>query len=130
MYDKILKISRLNKPDIDWLDKIHRKSKADRSRTVAEISLKTFDLFCKEQGMKRHPDKEMIYGYIPEMIEQFLVWYNPKPNPERYVRPDIDSICNVLDSFVGFMDESHGNIIISTNKKTGNETIFKKKSLK
>ena len=130
MSNTLLSNSRLNKADIDWLDKIHRKSKADRSRTVAEISLKTFDLFCKEYGIERHPDEGIIYGYIPKMIEQFKVWYNPKPNPEKYVRPDIDSICNILDSFVGFMDESHDNIIISTNKKTGNETIFKKKSPK
>ncbi|MCJ8306825.1 MAG: site-specific integrase [Nitrosopumilus sp.] len=122
--------SLLNKADIDWLDKIHRKSKSDRSRTVAEISLKTFDIFCKDQGMERHSDKDTIYGYIPQMIEQFKVWYNPKPDPQKYVRPDINSICNVLDRFVGFMDIEHRDIIISTNKQKGKETFFKKKAPK
>jgi len=69
-------------------------------------------------------------GYVPKIIEQFQIWYNPKPDPQKYVRPDINSICSVLDSFVGFMDESHEDIIISVNKKTGNETILKKKSPK
>jgi len=54
MITTTLSKSRLNKADLEWLDKIHRKSKADRSRTVAEISLKTFDRFCKDQGMERH----------------------------------------------------------------------------
>jgi len=130
MITTTLSKSRLNKADLDWLDKIHRKSKADRSRTVAEISLKTFDRFCKDQGIERHPDKEVTYAYVPKMIEQFQIWYNPKPDPQKYVRPDINSICSVLDSFVGFMDESHEDIIISVNKKTGNETILKKKSPK
>jgi len=56
MTTKLLKNHALNKANLDWLDKLYRKSKADRSRTVAEISLKTFDRFCKDQGMERHPD--------------------------------------------------------------------------
>ena len=96
---------------------------------VAEVALKTFDLFCKEQGMKR-ADKDVIYGYIPRMVEQFKAWYNPKLDPQKYVRPDINSICKVLDRFVGFMDEGHEDIIISENKQTGNTTHFKKKSPK
>ncbi len=69
-----------NKNDNDWLDKILRKSKSARSRSVAEISLKAFDIFCKEQGMKKHPDSNVKHPYIPKMIEQYKIWYNPKPN--------------------------------------------------
>ncbi len=91
MNDTLLRISRLNKADIDWLDKIHRKSKSDRSRTLAEISLKTFDLFCMEYGIERHPDEGIIYGYIPKMIEQFKVWYNPPTyNPPTQSAPSCD----------------------------------------
>ncbi len=119
----------INKKDNDWLDKIYRKSKADRSRTVAQTSLKTFDIFCKSEGMQRHPDPEVKYAYIPKMIEQYQKWYNPKPDPEVLVRPDIDSICRSLDQFVGFLDEPHEDIVISVNKK-GDETTFKEKSAK
>ena len=130
MNNKLLESHPINKANNHWLDKLYRKSKADRTRTVAEISLKTFDLFCMEQGMERHPDSEVKYAYIPKMIERYKIWYNPKPNPEVLVRPDIDSICRSLDNFVGFMDNSHEDIIISTNQKTGNQTILKKKSPK
>ena len=64
------------------------------------------------------------------MLEQYKIWYNPKPNPEVLVRPDIDSICRSLDKFVGFLDEEHEDIIISTDKFIGKETHFKKKSPK
>ena len=130
MNNKLLESHPINKADKEWLDKLYRKSKADRTRTVAEISLKTFDQFCNDQRMQRHQDSEVKYAYIPKMIEQYKIWYNPKPNPEVLVRPDIDSICRSLDNFVGFMDNSHEDIIISTNQKTGNQTIFKKKSPK
>ena len=120
----------INKADNDWLDKIYRKSKADRSRTVAQTSLKAFDIFCKSQGMEKYPDLGVKYAYIPKMMEQYLKWYNPKPNPEILVRPDIDSICRSLDTFVGFLDEEHEDIVISINKFTGTETYFKKKSPK
>jgi integrase len=120
----------INKANNDWFDKIYRKSKADRSRTVAQTSLKAFDIFCESQGMEKHPDSGVKYAYIPKMIEQYKIWYNPKPNPEILVRPDIDSICKSLDNFVGFLDEEHEEIIISTNKFTGKETHFKKKSPK
>jgi len=42
----------INKADNDWLDKIYRKSKADRSRVVASISLKPFDIFCESRHGK------------------------------------------------------------------------------
>ena len=93
----------INKADIDWLDKIYRKSKAYRSRTVAQTSLKAFDTFCESQGMEKHPDLGVKYAYMPKIIEQYLKWYNPKPNPEILVRADMDSICKSLDNFVGFL---------------------------
>ncbi len=42
----------INKADNDWLDKIYRKSKADRSRIVAQTSLKAFDIFCESRHGK------------------------------------------------------------------------------
>lgn len=113
-----------NKANIDWLNSVLRKSKSERSRLVAKISLKTFDLFCKDQGLERHPDPDIEYGYIPKMIEQFKTWYNPKPDPNVLVRPDIDSICKTLDNFVGFMDADRPDIMIS------DKAHFKKKSPK
>ncbi len=122
------KANPLNKANNDWLDKVYRKSKSERSKSVAKISLKCFDLFCKDQGMDRHTDPDVQFGYIPKMIEQFNAWYNPKPNPEILVRADIDSICKTLDLFVAFMDEDREDIVLSVNVKKGTETTFKKKS--
>ena len=107
-----------------WLDKMQRKSKSVRTRVVAKTSLKTFDFFCKSQGMERHSDPNVTYGYIPKMIEEYQKWYNPKPRTDILVRPDIRSICNSLDSFVGFMGEDHDDIYYSENAP------FKKKSSK
>ena len=76
----------------DWLDQMYRKSSSSRTRTVAKTSLNTFDLFCKKQGFSRD-----------RIIKQYDTWYNPKPNPDELVRPDIRSICLSLDKFVSFM---------------------------
>ena len=113
-----------NIKDEVWLDKLERKSKSVRTRVVAKTSLKTFDFFCQSQGVERHSDPKVKYGYIPKMVEQYLTWYNPKPDPNFLVRPDIRSICNSLDSFVGFMGEDHDDIHQSEN------ATFKKKSSK
>jgi hypothetical protein len=43
----------INKADNDCLDKIYRKSKADRSGVVASIALKAIDIFCESQGMEK-----------------------------------------------------------------------------
>ncbi|KAF6249907.1 hypothetical protein JI55_02530 [Nitrosopumilus sp. PRT-SC01] len=50
----------------DWLNKLERKSNSSRTKTVAKTSLKTFDLFCKTQGVCRD-----------EIIEQYKKWFNP-----------------------------------------------------
>jgi integrase len=113
-----------NIQDQKWLDKVYRKSQSERSRFVAKTSLKCFDIFCQSQGVERHSDPDVTYGYIPKMVEQYLTLYNPKPNPNVLVRPDIRSICNSLDSFVGFMGENHDEIQLSEN------ATFKKKSSK
>jgi len=57
----------INKTDNDWLDRLYRKSKSDRSRTVAQTSLKAFDVFCKNQGVQKHPYPEVKYSYIPKI---------------------------------------------------------------
>ncbi|NWJ84380.1 hypothetical protein HX854_06620 [Marine Group I thaumarchaeote] len=82
--------------DEDWLNKLERKSNSSRTRTVAKTSLKTFDLFCQNQGLSRE-----------EVIKQYHIWYNPKPNPDELVRPDMESICLSLDRFVDFMTKEH-----------------------
>jgi len=61
----------INKADSYWLDKIYRKSKAYRSRAVASISLKAFDIFCESQCMEKHPDLGVKYAYLPKMMEQY-----------------------------------------------------------
>ena len=113
-----------NIKDEAWLDKMERKSQSTRTRVVAKTSLKCFDIFCKSQGIERHPDPNVVYGFIPKMVEQYLTWYNPKPDPNFLVRPDIRSICSSLDSFVGFMREDHKDIQQSDN------VTFKRKSSK
>ena len=37
----------------DWLNAMYRKSESSRTRDVASTSLRTFDLFCKNQGLQR-----------------------------------------------------------------------------
>ena len=113
-----------NIKDQAWLDKMERKSESTRTRVVAKTSLKCFDIFCESQGIERHPDSSVVYGFIPKMVEQYLTWYNPKPDPNFLARPDIRSICNSLDSFVGFMREDHDDIHQSEN------VTFKRKSSK
>jgi integrase len=113
-----------NQENDEWLDKMYRSSKSNRTKVVAQTTLKVFDLFCKDQGMERHQDPDLEYGYIPKMIEQYLIWFNPKPNPEVLVRPEIEKIGKSLDRFVGFMDEDREDILISKN------ATFKKKSPK
>ena len=80
----------------DWLNKLERKSNSTRTRITAKASLKTFDLFCKNQKVSRD-----------EIIQQYQIWFNPKPNPDEIVRPDIESICLSLDRFVDFMTKEH-----------------------
>ena len=80
----------------DWLNKLERKSNSARTRITAKASLKTFDQFCKNQGVSRD-----------ELIHQYQIWFNPKPNPDEIVRPDIESICLSLDRFVDFMTKEH-----------------------
>ena len=80
----------------NWLNKLERKSASARTRIAAKASLKTFDQFCKNQGVSRD-----------ELINQYQIWFNPKPNPDEIVRPDIESICLSLDSFVDFMTKEH-----------------------
>jgi|FLOH01.1.fsa_nt_gi hypothetical protein len=113
-----------NIKDEAWLDKMERKSESSRTRVVAITSLKYFDIFYESQGVERHLDPSVVYGFIPKMIEQYLLWYNPKPNPNFLLRSDIRSICNSLDSFVGFMREDHKDIQQSEN------VTFKRKSSK
>ena len=114
--------SKENQENEDWLKKVHRKSKSERTRIVANTSLKTFDLFCESIGGKRHPDPSVKYAYIPKMIEQFQKWYNPKPRPDILVRPDIKSICSILDKFVGFMGEDYEYTIYDENGIPQNKT--------
>ena len=80
----------------DWLNKLERKFNSSRTRITAKVSLNTFDLFCKNQWTSRD-----------ELIQQCLIWFNPKPNPDQIVRPDIESICPSLDGFVDFMIKEH-----------------------
>jgi len=80
----------------DWLNKLERKSNSARTRITAKASLKTFDQFCKNQKVSRD-----------EIIQQYQIWFNPKPNPDEIVRPDIESICLSLDRFVDFMTKEH-----------------------
>ena len=90
-----LQIPTMGKEDLEneeWLTKVFRKSKSDRSKAVAKTALKSFNFFCQAQGVKETADIEL--GFIPEMMKQYNVWYNPKPNPEVLVRPDIDSTCS------------------------------------
>ena len=117
-------INHINKADEDWLDKMYRQSKSERTRAVAKTSLKCFNWFCQDQGMEIDEDPDVTFGYIPKMVEQFKIWYNPKPNPEILVRPDIDAICRVMDNFVGFMDIDQSHIQIGTH------STFKRKSPK
>ena len=96
-----LQIPTMGKEDLEneeWLTKVFRKSKSDRSKAVAKTALKSFNFFCQAQGVKETADIEL--GFIPEMMKQYNVWYNPKPNPEVLVRPDIDSICKSFDKFL------------------------------
>ena len=79
-----------------WLNKLERKSHSARTRITAKASMRTFDLFCKNQKVSRD-----------EIIQQYQIWYNPKPNPEVLVRPDIEAICLSLDGFVDFMTKEH-----------------------
>jgi len=72
------------------------KSESSRTRTVAKTSLKTFDMFCEKQGHTRD-----------EVIGQYQIWFNLKPNPDEFVRPDIESICQSLDKFVRFLGKEH-----------------------
>ena len=93
----------------DWLNKLERKSNSSRTRITAEMSLKTFDLFCKNQGVSRD-----------ELTNQYHNWFNPKPKLGEIVRPDIESICLSLDRFVDFM----------TKDQTIDGKLCKKKSFK
>ena len=119
-----LELAKTNQQDEAWLDKMYRSAKSNRTRVVAKTTLKVFDLFCKDQGMEKHSDPDVEFAYIPKMVEQYLKWYNPKPNPEVLVRPEIEKICGSLDRFVGFMDEDRPDIIVRY------EATFKKKSPK
>ena len=46
----------------DWLNKLERKSNSARTRIAAKASLKTFDQFCKNQGVSRD-----------ELIKQIMI---------------------------------------------------------
>jgi integrase len=67
--------------------------------------LRTFDLFCKNQGLQRD-----------EMIEKYSTWFNQD-------KPDLRSILLSLDKFVQFMNIPHDDIFIG-------KVTFKKKSPK
>ena len=77
-----MELDETNQQDEAWLDKMYRSAKSNRTRVVAKTTLKVFDLFCKDQGMEKHSDPDVEFAYIPKMVEQYLKWYNPKPNPE------------------------------------------------
>ena len=86
----------------DWLNAMYRKSESSRTRDVASTSLRTFDLFCKNQGLQRD-----------EMIEKDSTWFNQD-------KPDLRSILLSLDKFVQFMNIPHDDIFIG-------KVTFKKK---
>ena len=61
-----------------WLNNLERKSNSSRAQIATKSSLNTFDLFCKNQGVNR--DK---------LMQQYPTWFNPKPNLDEIVLPDI-----------------------------------------
>jgi hypothetical protein len=73
------------------LDKILRKSKS-ASRSVVEISLKAFDIFCKDQGMERHLDIEEN-GFSPRIVQ--AVKYIDKMQQEKLI--SMGTIASALD---------------------------------
>jgi len=102
-----------------WLNKLERKSHSARTRITAKASMRTFDLFCKNQKVSRD-----------EIIQQYQIWYNPKPNPEVLVRPDIEAICLSLDGFVDFMTKDYSYTKYNPKKEEMEDKICKKKSSK
>ena len=103
--------------DESWLDKVSRNS--PRTRIVAKTALKTFDFFCEDQNCTRD-----------QLIQQYQIWYNPKPKPDELVRPDIQSICLSLDKYIDFLGKEHKFSNKEKSKKFVKRRICKKKSEK
>ncbi|MGI0056473.1 MAG: hypothetical protein ACREAK_03770 [Nitrosarchaeum sp.] len=47
----------LESNEMDWLDKLERKSNSPRTRQCASTSLKIFDLFCESQGYSKSSNR-------------------------------------------------------------------------
>ena len=55
-----------------WLKKLYRKSESTRTVKVAKVSLKTFDLFCKDQGYSIEVIDFSGYDTIEKLIESIV----------------------------------------------------------
>jgi len=73
----------------DWLNQVHRSAESSKSVNVAKVSLRMFDLFCKNQ---RLTESQMIESY-----QEMLKITNEKKEP------DIRAVCLSLDRFVQFL---------------------------
>jgi len=112
-------MNREQYPEENWLKGLFEKSASGRTVVVAKTSLKTFDFFCKHQGISRE-----------QMIGKYQKWFKPDRIDGERPDPDMRSICISLSKFIQFMNENHNDIVTSINPDTGNETTFKKKSPK
>ncbi|WP_420545347.1 tyrosine-type recombinase/integrase [Nitrosopumilus sp.] len=90
--------------DEEWLDRLYRKSESENTRMLAGVSLTAFERFCKDQGTTKE-----------ELINRFQEWMNQP-------KPDVRSVCMVLDKFINFLTKDHPEIKI---KETG---FYKAKS--
>ena len=96
----------------DWLNSVYSKSDSERSRIVAGVALKMFEVyFCeKSQGCTA---QEKIENYIS---------LSKQENKEEGIR----QICLDLGKFVQFLKQDHPEIKINEQQKR----IFKKKTPK
>lgn len=105
MTNKKMSLEVIN--DSDWLERQFRKSESNRTKHVASVSIKMFELFCKDQGVTKQ-----------EMIEEYQ---------NLFKQSDIRSICLSLDNFIQFLNEDRSDITLNAENAP---IVFKKKNPK
>lgn len=104
----------------DWIADLIKSAGNDRSVNSVKVSLKTFDIFCKTQGLTRD-----------EMAQEYRELLKPtKDDQGDYVEPDTRTVCLSLNKFVSFMCEDHDEIITSVHPMTNYVRTFKAKAPK
>ncbi len=76
MRTKTLKnLHPINQTDQAWLDKLYRKSKTDRTRIIAGISLKNFDIFCEYQEILHLDTFMYVESIVRTEVSKFNLYH-------------------------------------------------------